>query len=224
MEQLSVSKIHKEDFQPERVAFFSDAVFAIAITLLIIDIKVPEQTGKVTDAWLWNYLGSILTKLIGFFVSFFVIGLYWLSHHRLFRYVNKFHPKLLWANLLFLLPIILMPFSTAFFSEYAIPGLRVPIMIYTINIVFTGLMSFRLWKIVSSPKYNMSIIVNNKPVRNYNLVRALAVPLAFVCVYIFSFFSGWMGYLVLYSLPLMTLGIRNYFRKKYPREMEGQTG
>ena len=157
MKEPVENELHKEKFQLERIALFSDAVFAIAITLLIIEIKVPElHSGEVSDDALLHGLAQIIPKFIGFLVSFFVIGLYWLSHHRLFKYVTASSQKLLWNNLFFLLPIVVMPFSTSFFSEYYSGSLRVPIGVYMTNISFAGFFSYRLWKIVGNPKYHLS--------------------------------------------------------------------
>src|SRR5712675_1560100 len=115
----------KAGFQLERMILFSDAVFAIAITLLVIEIKVPLIDRHVaTDALLLNALDELIPKFIGFFISFFIIGLYWTIHHRMFGYVINYTRRLLWLNLIFLLAVVLMPFSTAFYSEYIIRLLK----------------------------------------------------------------------------------------------------
>src|SRR5438477_1525847 len=107
---------HKKEFQLERLILFSDAVFAIAITLLAIEIKVPElPEGKITEVMLIQELAKEVPKLMGFLVSFFIIGLYWTVHHRMFGFVVNYTPRLLWLNLIFLLSIVLMPFTTAFY-------------------------------------------------------------------------------------------------------------
>src|ERR687884_501147 len=88
----------KKEFQLERMILFSDAVFAIAITLLAIDIKIPTTVKidgqlielnrhTVTDAQLLAALDEMTPRIIGFFISFFLIGLYWTIHHRMFGYV-----------------------------------------------------------------------------------------------------------------------------------------
>src|SRR5438309_1273028 len=105
----------KKEFQLERMILFSDAVFAIAITLLALEIKVPAiDRHLATDALLANSLGELIPKFIGFFFSFFIVGLYWTIHHRTFGYVVDYTSKLLRLNLIFLLAVVLMPFSTAF--------------------------------------------------------------------------------------------------------------
>ena len=95
----------KLKFQLDRMILFSDAVFAIAITLMVIDLKVPEISENVTDINLVKTLLSLTPKFIGFLLSFFLIGLYWTIHHRLFGYVINYTSRLLWLNLFFLLGI-----------------------------------------------------------------------------------------------------------------------
>src|SRR5690242_3238894 len=108
------NQLHNElrkEFQLERMILFSDAVFAIAITLLAIDIKIPQVSrDTVTDGQLWQKLREISPKFIGFLISFFLIGQYWRVHHRLFGFVINFNERVIWLNLLFLLAIVLMPF------------------------------------------------------------------------------------------------------------------
>src|SRR5258705_1793551 len=109
----------KKEFQIERMILFSDAVFAIAITLMALELKVPVIEHDVTDNELLKALGHLIFKLGGFLISFFIIGLYWTVHHRMFSYVESYDNRLLWLNLFFLLSIVLMPFSSALYGEYS---------------------------------------------------------------------------------------------------------
>jgi len=88
--------------QLERLTFFSDAVFAIAITLLIIEVHVPHVSG-VDDALYWQALAELRSSLFGFALSFLVIGMLWMAHHRVFGMLNDYSPKLMWPNLLLLM-------------------------------------------------------------------------------------------------------------------------
>ena len=85
----------RTEFQLERLILFSDAVFAIAITLLIIEIKVPELHEKTNHEALVSML-RLIPKFVGFFIGFFVIATYWAAHHRIFRFVRHLRR---WADL-----------------------------------------------------------------------------------------------------------------------------
>ena len=220
MQQLQ----HKKEFQIERIAFFSDAVFAIAITLLIIEIKVPEidhDSNRPYDLQLIESLvNEILQKFIGFIVSFYVIGLYWMVHHRLFNYIVHYNRRLMSINLTFLLSIVIMPFSSAFLSEYFIIRVHTPLAFYTLNICFTGFMSYRLWKVASDPKYHLSQGLESKILLRYNTIRAFTIPSIFLLVFIVSFINGSVAFFALPLLPFVSLFINKHFRKKFPELMK----
>lgn len=169
----------KREFQLERMILFSDAVFAIAITLLVIDIKVPQLPEPVSETNISYALLAIFPNMIGFVVSFFLIGLYWTKHHHLFGFVTGYTQKLIWLNLLFLFGIVLMPFSTSFYSQYIGNYLKTPVIFYCGNIFFIGIMNYFLWKYVTNKKNNLCTYL--PPVlRSYHLFRALAVPVIFL--------------------------------------------
>ncbi|MFC4233468.1 TMEM175 family protein [Parasediminibacterium paludis] len=107
----------KQDFQVERLAFFSDAVFAIAITLLIIDIKVPKITKDSTSETVWVQLVDLRYSFFALLLSFTLIANYWIRHHFLFKHIHNYNRKTLIADMFVLLPIIFFPFTTAFFAE-----------------------------------------------------------------------------------------------------------
>ncbi len=114
----SKNQYHKDHqghaFSIERIAFFSDAVFAIAITLMIIDIHPPAVHKGDTADIVWGKLGEKLPDFIGLMISFWLIGSAWLRHHQLFRYIDKYDLRFMKINLALLFTIILFPFSTSF--------------------------------------------------------------------------------------------------------------
>ncbi|UOQ66009.1 TMEM175 family protein [Hymenobacter volaticus] len=132
---------NREAFQLERLMLFTDAVFAIAITLLAIELKVPELHHPTEHAALKG-LAILTPRFVGFFLSFFIIAIYWLAHHRIYRFVIRATPRLLWLNILFLLSIVLMPFTTAYQSEYVM--LRTPWVLYATNILLIGFVQVRM--------------------------------------------------------------------------------
>src|SRR5258707_188668 len=93
----------------ERLIFFSDAVIAIAITLLVLDLRLPEASGESLAA----QLGDLSSSFLSFFMSFAVIGLFWEAHHRLFGFIERYDRTLLWLNLAFLFLIASLPFPTS---------------------------------------------------------------------------------------------------------------
>ena len=171
-------------FQVERLILFSDAVFAIAITLLIIEIKIPHlesATGQLSFAEANNQLtDAMLNQIplwIGFLVSFSVIGAYWNSHHRMFAYVDVHDGKLIFLNFVFLMTIVVMPFSSAFFSEFV--GFQTPFIFYALNVSLTGICQWLIWRYISHHKGTISRRVTAAD-RRYGNARSIVVPALFL--------------------------------------------
>ncbi|MFB7669127.1 TMEM175 family protein [Kitasatospora sp. NPDC056138] len=98
-----------------RVEAFSDGIFAIAITLLVLDIKVPK-VGE--DGSLWEALGQQWPSYAAYVVSFLVIGIMWVNHHQVFSYVARVDRPLMFLNLLMLMVVAVVPWPTAMLAEY----------------------------------------------------------------------------------------------------------
>ncbi len=116
----------------ERMVFFSDAAFAIAITLLVLDLKLPESDHGVL------HLRPLLLKALGFAISFFVIGVYWIRHHRLFETLARHDSRLLRVNLLFLAGIAFLPFPTTAVAEHVDSAWAVEL--YALSVAAIGLL------------------------------------------------------------------------------------
>lgn len=104
-----VSQSSTSTTSPERVVFFSDAVVAIALTLLALELPIPTGT---TDSEVWHSFAEKGSEYFGFLLSFAVIAGLWSLHHWLFRYVVGMTSLLMWVNFGWLLGIVLVPFVT----------------------------------------------------------------------------------------------------------------
>jgi len=121
----------------ERVVFFSDAVFAIVITLLVLplttEIDLPEDgpdlRGAVLDLW-----PTVLT----FAVTFLVVGQFWIAHHRTFGYVVRQDHTLVWLNLVTLLTVAFLPFPTALLGAHPTDGDAFPVVFYATSMTITS--------------------------------------------------------------------------------------
>jgi uncharacterized membrane protein len=102
----------------ERLEMFSDGVMAIAITLLVLEIKIPSHEKVETAGGLYNYLTKIWPSYLGYAMSFLQIGIYWSNHHWLFSFITKTNHVFNMLNVLFLMAISFVPFTTAIFSDF----------------------------------------------------------------------------------------------------------
>jgi uncharacterized membrane protein len=133
----------REHLAFERILFFSDAVFAISITLLVLEIKVPEIPKEFSELQLGYSLLRMTPKFIGFFISFFLIGQTWIEHHRMCSFLGEYDFGLLWRNLWLLLFVVFLPFATALLSEYYVS--RVAISIYACSLAGLGFAKASFW-------------------------------------------------------------------------------
>ena len=133
--------------EPERLEFFSDAVIAIAITLLVIEIHVPDQAEIASNGDLWHALGALWPSYLGYAITFLGIGIMWVNHHRMFRYLVRVDRYLILINTFFLLCIAFVPFVTGLLAGFlGQPGERTAIVVYTGWFVVTGVIVDLLWR------------------------------------------------------------------------------
>jgi uncharacterized membrane protein len=117
---------------------FSDGVFAVAITLLVLSIRVPDVPVSVADHRLPNELVKLIPIFEAYIISFLVIGLFWIGHHGVFSHFRRHDRGLLWLNLLFLMFVVFIPFPTSLISRYS--GSRVSLIFYAVSIALAGIM------------------------------------------------------------------------------------
>jgi uncharacterized membrane protein len=103
----------------ERMLFFSDAVFAIVLTLLVLELRVPAG---VTDAGLFHGVLEMASKLIAFAITFALVAIFWIAHVSITRRLNAFDWPVAWVNMLFLFTVTLAPFVSTLLGEYGVFG------------------------------------------------------------------------------------------------------
>ncbi len=126
-----------------RVTALSDGIFAVAITLLVLSISVPDLGNSQTDANLQAHLREAIPSIFGFVISFAVVGIFWLSHHRLFQVVREYDRPTLYANLLFLMTICFIPFPAGVLARYG--ELTTAVIFYAASTAFVGFTLALLW-------------------------------------------------------------------------------
>ncbi|EHP91635.1 TMEM175 family protein [Methylorubrum extorquens] len=138
----------EEEPSPARIEAFSDAVFAIVITLLALDLRVPRE-----DALGGQSLGAALMRqwplYAAYVLSFLQVGVVWSNHHTMFHYIRRSDHVLLVLNLLLLLCVAVLPFTTAMLAEYARAGheeRQLAAMVYSGALCAAGLFFSAMWQ------------------------------------------------------------------------------
>jgi uncharacterized membrane protein len=158
----------------ERLVFFSDAVYAIAITLLVIDLHLPPGSGELSNAELHSALLDMMPQIFSYILSFLVIGSFWNNHHRKFQYVNAIDHRILLINLLLLMAIAFLPFPTSVLGE---SGNATATIFYAGTIVVASLFLALLWWY--PVRHNMVRPETSRQVKRVELLRPLTAALVF---------------------------------------------
>ncbi|HEV7698751.1 MAG TPA: TMEM175 family protein [Pyrinomonadaceae bacterium] len=146
----------KKGFQIERIVFFSDAVFAIAITLLIIEVKAPIFDADTTPSHAFREFLHLVPEFVGVLITFALIAMNWRRNHQLFGILDDYNASLITLNLMTLAAVIFLPFSTSFIAKnYAIfwtSPVTLPLVIYSFNNLACAFLSWRLFKYALDPE------------------------------------------------------------------------
>jgi uncharacterized membrane protein len=186
----------------ERIVFFSDAVFAIAITLITVNIKLPASDDHLPTVR--HYLIDQLPQYQSYFVSFLVIGLYWMGHHHYFRYIERYNLTLLGLNMGFLMCIGFLPFPTSILDNY--DGQRLAVAFYAFSMAVTGLMKAILWWYASRHHRLVARDLHPRQIRALSYYT-LVPPLVFFSSMLIDIFNptiaqfSWLLIAVLFVLP-----------------------
>jgi uncharacterized membrane protein len=193
-----MSATTRTDHTLERLVFFSDAVFAIAITLLVLEIKVPVLPKGSADALYWQALAELIPSFMGYLLSFAVIGVFWIGHHRAFAMAGRYSGKVLGWNMGLLCVMAFMPFVTAFDAQNL--NQLVPGMIYCGALLVAGLLNGAVVHIATGPAM---VAEGTDPARIlYSRRRSISVILGAATALALAFFVPRYGQLGLASIGL----------------------
>ena len=151
---------HEYTLPTSRIEGLSDAVFAIVMTLLVLELKVPEvQEGAGRIQFVKNFV-ALWPEFLNYFISFIILGVYWIGHHKQFHYIQHSDRMLLWLNMFFLMFVALIPFSTALLGTY--PERHVPILFYSMNLMVVAIFLYAKWIYATN---NHRLVRQNLPFR-----------------------------------------------------------
>ena len=144
-----------------RLEAFSDGVFAIALTLLIIDIKIPSTIEINNTADFWLAIKHITPSVFAFVLSFLIIFVTWVNHHNIFKLVTKSSSSFIYANGFLLLTVVFIPFPTSLVGEYILTDHASPaVFLYTAIIAIQGI----AWILLSSSSLKIEASANEKTI------------------------------------------------------------
>jgi uncharacterized membrane protein len=179
----------------QRIEALSDGVFAIALTLLVLDIRVPIRENIVYEKNLIVEFGKLTPKLLTYLLSFMTLGIFWTAHSSQFHFIEKSDRNLNWINLSFLLFVTITPFTTAFLSEYI--TFKFAVVLYWSNLLLLGLMLSGVLNYAYKHHYFKTDIVEKNEIRKAMMRRGLVAQSLYAIGALLCFINTYLSITVL---------------------------
>jgi uncharacterized membrane protein len=184
----------------DRIAFFSDAVFAIAVTLLVLSIQEPQIPADRVAEELPRQLLDLWPQVFSYVISFLVIFSFWAAHHSIFSVIRGYDRRLLWLNALFLMFVAFLPFPTALMGDYG--DQQLVVALYAGSMAITRLLLTAVWWYATTGGRLTDSALDRGYVRTYH-IRGLIIPFIFLVSIGISFFSVRVA---IYTWVLLLIG------------------
>jgi uncharacterized membrane protein len=192
-DQISGQSIH-------RLEFLSDGVFAICLTLLVLDIKVPVSEAFHSERDLIAAFAALSPKLLTYFLSFMTLGIFWLAQSAQLYYIKKSNRNHTWINLFFLFFVTVIPFTTAFLSEHI--TFKFAIGVYWLNLFLLGQTLFFSWRYsVKRDFVDMSVVEKNEITKAF-WRRGIMAQVCYAAGASLSFINNYISIAVLIGIQI----------------------
>jgi uncharacterized membrane protein len=187
-----------ENYKPtQRFETLVDGIFAIAMTLLVLGLAVPNINGSLSNMVVQNAFSTLLPSFFVLVLSFFLLFVFWNAHHRLFNQMEIIDTNLLWINAVWLLFIILVPFSASALGHYG--GYILPSVIFNLNMLGIGILNDQNKRYAIRKKFVQTVTSDLKIHLYVNNVFILLSLLAIILSFIIT---GWSTILYTLLLPM----------------------
>jgi len=209
-----------------RLEALTDAVFAIVMTILVIEIGLSEATGSSEQMGLGQRLIDTLPQFYAYILSFLVLALYWYNHHFTFNLIKRIDGIILWLNILFLMSVALIPFSTSVLGNYE--NSQTAFIFYGCNLLVINLIIFVLFLYITRKKHlrdsNVDMIYRMKKVKVVlwpNLAIITGMGITFLSVeWARYLYLGFLVMMILFTLPNAFGLSKSLFFKEDKAEVE----
>lgn len=182
-----------------RLETLADGIFAIAMTLLVLGIEVPALHGTVTSSTIMEYtIYTLIPQILIYVLSFVLLASFWMTHH-VFFIIKRTNTTLLWINILWLMSIAIVPFSTSMIGKYGV--FQLSEIIFSVNMLIIGILSYANWTYAA----NKGLIVDEvMPYANKIKRIFLSLPLLSVFAIIISFLIPYGSITIFILIPIIS--------------------
>lgn len=191
-----MSAPEQDGLSKSRIEALTDGVFAVSMTLLVFEIKVPGFAPEAGAGGLARHLATLWPNFVSYAISFFVLGIYWVGHHNQFHFIRRSNRPFLWLNIVFLFFVTLIPFSAALISGHFDDPIA--IAFYGGNLIAVGLLLDAIWAYATRGRRLVDKDLAREAVRRASR-RILIAPCAFAVAIALGFFNT-KASLILYAV------------------------
>ncbi len=204
-------KSHNKDLytNTKRLETLVDGIFAIAMTLLVLSLAVPQISGNLSNQAVENTLYQLLPNLIALVMSFLLLAIFWNIHHRVFKHIKYVNGVILWINIIFLLFIVLVPFSSSLVGDYG--DYPISHIVFNLNLLGIALFLYLNWFFAEKSDFIHENVDTGHiiMIKRVNALFIIIALFAFILSFAVPHWSEWMYILI---LPLEAL-IKRYTEK-----------
>lgn len=190
------------DWNTNRIEALTDGVFAIAMTLLVLNIGIDDTTSHIPGDVLHGKLLNLWPNLLHYFESFIILAVFWIKHHQQYHLIKQTDRAMMWINILGLLFICLIPFSTSLVGDFG--HHRVAAIIFESNLFIAGVIYYYQWAYATKDRRHVARDLDINIINAYKFDN-MVVPVASVIAVIISIFSDRWGTLIYILVPLFFL-------------------
>ena len=202
----------QESLPKSRIEALSDGIFAIVMTIIVLELRVPETSElELSSKKIFEFLFHLLPKIETYIISFIISGVFWLRHQLHFLHVTGADRVTISINLFFLLFVTFIPFTTGFVMNF--PNTEIPFLLYGFNLLIVSILLVINWKYVSKGKRLISNSMSDKDIRQFTNLTYLA-PIIFMLAISISFVSIRIATFMLYLEPLLYFFFRSFKERK----------
>jgi len=188
-----------EETANTRLEIFCDAVFAISLTLLILDLKTPVAETIHNSNDLWHSLKDLLPSVFAFLLSFTIIATQWVNHHEAMKCINKSTPRFIYANVFMLLTIIMIPFTQSLLAKFGFTEAAAPaVVLYTFVILLCNIG----WNLITQTALKQQLLVKNAAAEAAMKTLSRNVRVAFILYLLCTVLAFWFPTLISIILSL----------------------
>lgn len=201
-------KEYEKGMTSYRVQGLTDGIFAVAMTLLILNIEAPAVRDQFT---LTRNLFDLKLIFFDFVLSFLLLSAFWIAHHRQFHAIKKVDEGLLWINIVFLVFVVLVPFSTSLFGENR--NLQIAAIFFELNLLIIGLTMYLQWAYVARNRHLVKQGIDDEVIKAGKYIN-LVIPGVSLIAIGASFISPNWSTTIYILVPFIVIRLRQKARSR----------